>query len=66
MNEPIDMQPDVSKIIDELLDQNIQLRLQLATLTAIKKQQDEIETKMKESQKISPEAMEMLSKLDIR
>lgn len=57
---------DPMGIIDELLEQNSKLRLELATLAAIHKHQTEIEEKMKQSQQISPEAMEMISKLDIR
>lgn len=60
------MEADLKKVIEELLDQNAQLRLELAVLSSMKKQLEEIEEQMKASQNIPPEAMELLSKLDIR
>lgn len=60
------MQTDPSKVIEELLDQNAALRLELAVLAAMKKQMDEIEQQMLQSQEVSPEIMEMISKLDIQ
>ena len=60
------METDPSKIIDELLDQNVKLRFELAVLTAMKKQQDDVNTQMQQSQNIPPGAMELISKLDIR
>jgi hypothetical protein len=53
---------DVEKVIHELLDQNKQLRMELAVLTAQKKLQDEIDRQMQESQKgITPEVLSQLS-----
>ena len=60
------MQTDPSKVIEELLDQNAALRLELAVLAAMKKQMEEIEQQMSQPQEVSPELMEMISKLDIR
>ena len=60
------MEADPSKVIEELLKQNTELRLELAVLSAMKKQQDDLDVQMKQSQNIPPEAMELLSKLDIR
>lgn len=66
MDVEVKMETDPAKIIEELLDQNASLRLELAILSAMKKEQDELEAKMQDSQNIPPEALEMLSKLDIR
>jgi hypothetical protein len=53
---------DVEAVINQLLDQNKELRLQLAMLTAQKKQQDDIERQMNESQRgITPEVLDSLS-----
>jgi hypothetical protein len=53
---------DVENVIKELLDQNKQLRMQLAVLSAQKKIQDELDRQMQESQKgITPELLEQLS-----
>lgn len=60
------MEPDPKQIIDELLAQNSSLRLEIAVLSAMKKQQDDIERQMENSKNIPPEAMELISKLDIR
>ena len=60
------MKPDPKQIIDELLAQNSSLRLEIAVLSAMKKQQDDVERQMENSKNIPPEAMELISKLDIR
>lgn len=60
------MEANPTDIIEQLLDQNAQLRLELAVLASLKKQQEDIDAQMKQSQNIPPEAMELLSKLDIR
>lgn len=60
------MEPDPKQIIDELLAQNSSLRLEIAVLSAMKKRQDDIERQMENSKNIPPEAMELISKLDIR
>jgi hypothetical protein len=53
---------DVEAVIKELLDQNTQLRMDLAVLSARKKAQDEIDRQMKQSQKgITPELLNELS-----
>lgn len=57
---------NVGKIIQDLLVQNAQLRLEAATLRATLEEEAELERKMEESKNISPEIMEVLSKLDIR
>jgi hypothetical protein len=57
---------EATELLEELLNQNSQLRLELATLSALKKKMDGLEKRMEQSQQIPPEAMEMLSKLDIR
>lgn len=58
--------PSTSLVIEELLSQNSQLRLELATLMAFKKQKDEIDMKLQQSSHIPPEAAELIAKLDIR
>ena len=60
------MEANPTDIIEQLLDQNAQLRLELAVLASLKKKQEDIDAQMKQSQNIPPEAMELLSKLDIR
>lgn len=60
------MEVDLSTVIAELLNQNTALRLELAVLSALKKHQDDIDAQMKQPQDLSPEMMELLSKLDIR
>lgn len=53
---------DVEKVIHELLDQNKQLRMELAMLTAQRKLQDEINRQMQESQKgVTPEVLAKLT-----
>lgn len=56
-------------IINELLDQNSQLRMEIATLkTTIKNEIKELELlqQMNQSRNIPPDVWERLSKLDIR
>lgn len=60
------MEANVEKIIADLLNQNAQLRLEAAILRASVDQINDIERQMEQSQNIPPEALEMLSKLDIR
>lgn len=60
------METDPQKVIADLLTQNAQLRLEIAVLRAAIQHEEEIMQKMKESRNIPPEALEMLSKLDIR
>ena len=57
---------NVEKVIADLLTQNAQLRLEAAILRATIEHETEIELQMAESRNLPPEAMEMLSKLDIR
>ena len=53
---------DVEAVIRELLEQNTQLRMELAVLSAQKKVQDDIDRQMQESQKgITPEVLAQLS-----
>ena len=53
---------DVEAIIRELLDQNAQLRMELAVLSAQKKMQDDIDRQIKQSQSgITPEVLNQLS-----
>jgi hypothetical protein len=53
---------DVEAVIRELLEQNKQLRMELAVLSAQKKIQDDIDRQMQESQKgITPEVLAQLS-----
>jgi hypothetical protein len=64
-NEHVDLQ----KIIVDLLDQNVGLRLELAMLrAAIQQVQERNEQNFADnaSSNIPPEALEMISKLDIR
>jgi len=60
------MEPDVNNIISELLEQNKKLQLELAMLKALGAQQEQLNKQMEQSKNIPPEALEMLSKLDIR
>jgi regulator of replication initiation timing len=60
------MNMNVEKVIADLLTQNAQLRLEAAILRATIEHETEIELQMAESRNLPPEAMEMLSKLDIR
>jgi regulator of replication initiation timing len=56
-------------IVNDLLDQNGRLRLEIASLKAALKleaREAQLVSSMKQSQNIPPEALEMLSKLDIR
>ena len=59
----------LQSIIAQLVDQNSQLRLELAAaraqLAELGKELDVLE-QMKSSQAIPPEALELISKLDIR
>ena len=60
-------QPD--QVINELLRQNAQLRLDVAVQQALLSslsQKLELSRQMRESQRIPPSLAEMLSKLDIR
>jgi hypothetical protein len=53
---------DAETIIKELLQQNKELRFKVAVLSAQKKQQDELDRQMQESQKgITPELLDQLS-----
>ena len=65
---------DVEAVIRELLEQNTQLRMELAVLSAQKKIQDDIDRQMQESQKgitsevlaqLSPAAREALMNMEI-
>lgn len=60
------MEPSPEKIIEQLLDQNSSLRLELAVLSALVRQQQEIDDQLNQSREIPPEAVELLSKLDIK
>ena len=60
------MQANNEKVVLDLLEQNMQLRLEAAVLRAAIQEIQELEQKMQQSQNIPPEALEMLSKLDIR
>lgn len=60
------MEPDANKVISHLLEQNKELQLELAVLRAMSSQQKELNQQMEQSKNIPPEALEMLSKLDIR
>jgi regulator of replication initiation timing len=60
------MEANPEKIITDLLNQNMQLRFEAAVLRATLQEAADIEQKMKESQNFPPEALEVLSKLDIR
>lgn len=62
----VSMKTDLQKIINDLLNQNAQLRLEVAWLRAAVEEQKDIERQMEQSRNIPPEALEMLSKLDIR
>lgn len=66
MDTEVKMDMNVEKVIADLLAQNAQLRLEAAVLRATIEHEDEIERQMAESRNFPPEAMEMLSKLDIR
>ena len=57
---------NVEKVIQDLLTQNAQLRLEAAILRATIDEEDEIARQMEQSRNIPPEALEILSKLDIR
>jgi regulator of replication initiation timing len=62
-------QIDMDDIVNDLLDQNGRLRLEIASLKAALKleaREAQLVSSMKQSQNIPPEALEMLSKLDIR
>lgn len=60
------METNPEKVIADLLNQNTQLRFEAAVLRATLQEAAEIEQKMKQSQNFPPEALEVLSKLDIR
>lgn len=60
------MEMNVEKVISDLLEQNARLRLELAILRATIATEEEIQRQMEQSRNIPPEALEMLSKLDIR
>lgn len=60
------METNPEKVIADLLNQNMQLRFEAAVLRATLQDAAEIEQKMKQSQTFPPEALEVLSKLDIR
>ena len=60
------MEANPEKVIADLLNQNAQLRFEAAVLRATLREAAEIEQKMKQSQNFPPEALEVLSKLDIR
>jgi regulator of replication initiation timing len=60
------MEANPEKVIADLLNQNAQLRFEAAVLRATLQEAAEIEQKMKQSQNFPPEALEVLSKLDIR
>jgi len=60
---------DMDEVVNGLLEQNSQLRLELASLKASLKQAIQESTRlaqMKQSQNIPKEAWEMISQLDIR
>lgn len=62
-------QIDSEQVINELLDQNAQLRIEIANLRSVfvsEAKEFQLLQQMKNSQNIPPEAMEMLSKLDVR
>lgn len=63
------MEPKKEFLVEELLNQNSELRTEQASLKAVLKEVSEelnLLIQMKQSQNIPPEALEMLSKLDIR
>lgn len=62
------MEQNAQKILEDLLEQNKQLRLEVAVLRTNFEQLKDIRQQMIDSQKnnFTPEVMEMLSKLDIR
>lgn len=60
------METNPGKIINDLLNQNAQLRLEIAVLRAAISDAEDLEIKMQQSQNIPPEALEILSKLDIQ
>lgn len=60
------MKPSAEKIIEELLHQNSTLRLEHAVLSSALSQQREIEEELNKQQDIPEEALEILSKLDIK
>lgn len=60
---------NAESVISELLQQNADLRLELAILRALADEQNHVDALMRGSNDLSslpPEAIEMLSKLDIR
>lgn len=60
---------DVQELVNELLDQNSELRLEIAKLKAVLKMETRelgMLQQMRQSQNIPPEVWERLSKLDIR
>lgn len=57
---------NVEKVINDLLTQNAQLRLELAILRTMAEEEAELMRQMEESRNITPEVMEILSKFDIR
>jgi predicted FMN-binding regulatory protein PaiB len=57
------MDVNPADVINSLIQQNTKLRLELATLSAAKKEAEENE---KENQSISQEALQALSTFDIR
>lgn len=62
------METDVQKVVENLLEQNKQLRLEAAVLKVQLDDLREIQEKMNQSRSsnFTPEVMEMLSKLDIK
>lgn len=57
---------NIEKVIQDLLAQNAQLRLEAAVLRATLDEEADIARQLEQSQNIPPEAWEMLSKLDIK
>lgn len=63
------IQIDKQDLINNLLDQNTELRLEIAALrSVVKSEANELQLlqQMRKSQSIPPEIMEKLAKLDIR
>lgn len=63
------IQIDKQDLINNLLDQNTELRLEIAALrSVVKSEANELQLlqQMRQSQSIPPEIMEKLAKLDIR
>lgn len=67
--EQNEQEVDIQDIVNNLLDQNSELRLEIAQLKALLKSETQelaLLQQMKQSQNIPPEVWERLSKLDIR